>query len=100
MNTTHTDLQLQLALVKELPKFIKHYIAYGNNYFVWKDTDEYVTPREWDWVINKLLNDLEIKYYYDFRQNLAEVCPFPHFATWQQRAIAYFATTGKEIVTQ
>lgn len=123
MNTKseYTDLQLQQAIVKELselinPSFLVQKTDIDNSYYychamVFWDTKQEITSREWDWIVRELENKLS-----DFNNGrtyamlLAESvgCPFPHatpsgllltmHTSWQQRAIVYFKTIGKEIV--
>jgi hypothetical protein len=115
--TTPTDLQLKLALAKELPEWIGFAntgisggwtdeaeiqqlgMVYGDYVLAWRDTGNEITPREWDWVVNEVIKKLStadrIAYgtllcNYEFDKEL--------MSTWQQRAIAYFKTIGKEIV--
>ena len=100
-----TDLQLQLALAKVLPELI----SIGYNQFNWKEnTDEgfimggKVTPREWDWVVRECEKKLDIHHedcHWFFKRDAIakESGEEPFLLSWQQRAIAYFKTIGKEI---
>lgn len=103
MTSQSTELQLKLALAKELPELID-IIASGSvprgQLPIWKTTSANITPREWDWIVrecekkiwqNKDLWNKYIFYIQDSRGDDGLHAP------WQTRAIAYFKTIGKEI---
>lgn len=126
------DLKLQLALAQELPALIGILLSTDDPEFWWKGSEEkldeagflcfeYVTPREWDWVIREcekkltevqkavyaeIVNDLikEGGLYNDwysgwsgtadsFTRGLFDILNTP----WQTRATAYFKTIRKPI---
>lgn len=114
-----TDQQLKLALAKELPELIKVSPKFGYKdrpHFFWLDTGKEVTEREWDWVVNRVLQKINtIECWEQLGKEIKTgVCDTRKFGaigdktytiyqgiitvTWQQRAIAYFRTIGKEIV--
>lgn len=113
MSTTNpTDLQLQLALAKELPELIylelesKVYPPTLDNrqwYFYWKDTPakQDITPREWGWIVRECERKFSMEQLRDYCHHLGRLGMNGYqcvTAAWQQRAIAYFRTIGKEIV--
>jgi hypothetical protein len=113
--TTPTDLQLKLALAKELPEWIGFAntgisggwtdeeeiqqlgMVYGDYVLAWRDTGNEITPREWDWVVWKCISKLDVKLQCLITDKIPSTTSLMA-ATWQQRAIAYFKTIGKEIV--
>ena len=103
MPTQLSNLQLQLALAKELPKLITSGNLFSKTIFVWiheKDIEGNsleVTPHEWDWIVKELEQRLvsENKH---LATNLAMESVMSWPMSWQNRATAYFRTIGKEIV--
>jgi len=106
MNTP-TDRQLKFALAKELPELIEVFLKCtcpvpleesdnckcSDYNFFWRDTKAGVTDREWDWVVNEVISNSSVSVELE---NLVPTLNWGN-ATWQQRAIAYFKTVGKEI---
>lgn len=106
-----TNQQLKLALAKELPELISYSVSPGfPRIFAWKDTRKEITEREWDWVVREAVNKFHepvennVQKRHDYIYELGDsIDPHRHEfdtanATWQQRAIAYFKTIGKEII--
>jgi len=110
-----TDLEIQLALAKELPELIDiHKFNYGaKTIFRFKDrTSPRITSREWDWIVKECEKKLhrvdhwkfvtELMFLFDWtiscNDSLEEYDnAFVLLqATWQQRATAYFKTIRKE----
>lgn len=56
-----TDEQLKLALAAELPDWIQHSLEFGKrDSFHWLDTRQFITDREWPWImaeVEKKLSD-------------------------------------------
>jgi hypothetical protein len=113
--TTPTDLQLKLALAKELPELIQPIHQDCEGYesdkdiigFQWRDADGAITDREWNWVVREVIKKLGpsklntcSQAYMEFVGQLGVLTGQESniMSTWQQRAIAYFKTIGKEIV--
>lgn len=102
-----TDLSLKLALAKELPELIEIHSDAMNKItgrFFWLDTGKEVTEREWDWVVNRCLEKLNVcgggktSYGIYLEQNWPNKEHIQYrisHATWQQRAEAFLKTLGK-----
>jgi len=102
----YTDLELQLALAKELPEEI---IINNGGQFYWRARNSetcirpLVTPREWDWIVRECEKKLDESQWHVYDENVCElyitgvtqIFMLLH-APWQTRAIAYFKTIGKE----
>lgn len=122
--TTPTDDQLKIALAGELPELISFShkgspvtpfhsgLQYPSekDYFYWKDSGQAVTEKEWLWIVAECEKKLNEKQQVWYLQKLSQgrfrdgdrgtigcIVDRAVFATWQQRAIAYFKTIGKEI---
>lgn len=98
-----TDLQLQLMLAKELSELIlidKFFTGrttpIANIRFLWHGSLDAITPREWDWVVWHLWYKYANKPNIQTHLNTDYHCW--QYDTWQQRAIAYYKTIGKEII--
>lgn len=107
-----TELQLQLALAKELPELIERQEKPYPRFF-WKGSRRVgVTPREWDRIVRECEKKLTEEQKNAWRCNLFEAKTGKQMdrgidefeimdaflvVPWPTRAIAYFKTIGKEI---
>lgn len=90
-----TDLQLQLALAKELPELIGyHNYGLGRIEFGWLDSQKPITDKEWDWIANECWRQ-----WFDSTGN--NYMHFPYFspsAKWQEVALCFFEKINKPIL--
>ena len=86
--------EMKRALALEIPELI---LVKGDTYF-WKDTNQFVTEREWDWIVRQSVGKMSIP---DFRRFIIflkadqQLTPRnAQFLSWQQRAHWYFEARG------
>ena len=79
-----TDIELQQRLAAKLPGLIKYSGSledHTGNGFVWLDTRQSITPREWNWIVDEIL--LQGATMLCFPLNFLDKWPT---MSWQQRA--------------
>lgn len=103
MNIT-TDQRLKVALAKELPGLISIHKLH-NLSFYWTPqnrTDKLVnvTEQEWDYIVRQCEKKLMLNEFDIYETHLRPVgCNLVRsvFASWQERAMAYFLTKGIDV---